>query len=579
MNFFGLRPNAWGGAPGEGEVLYNFFKYIESGGSASNDTGVNLYGSGDGNQISHNHIHDNVLGIRLMDGANAKNTKIFGNVIGHNNSIGIAYLKGFTNTEIFNNIIHNCNLNIRWHRLEDGGRTAYVYSNRFYNPKGIGTHLYTHANGSCGDNTLYFYHNSTSGGKEGLLLRYCSHTVKHKGMNNILGSSSWMAFGLNRAMDFMGDDKDYFSTPDSAIGKAERLSSSLPGMNEHYPDDGAIFGRWPDPGPGHAEISVPHDEEPPTTPTDLEITDVQSNSISLSWKASTDRDSGVKGYEIFRDGSSVGTTGTTSYSDTGLLPETKYTYQVLAYDFNDNKSSRSDPISGTTKEPGAPDYTFLKAQGPITLDGDLSKYDDASAVTLNAPNGDNTITFRGLWNETGIYLAFEVEDPDLLADTPAGKPWADDSVEWFLDVRGNSGGDGNLSSFYMDENDYHAIVNIDNAYYSVRGTQDTSTTPPWIGTWNSFVQRHSGNDGYTLEIEIPWSSLSLPAPTTDIYMGFSFALNDKDPASKTNFIWANGAAPNYQNASQWKRVKISSRTPLPNDDRPKAPGGLRVEPK
>jgi chitodextrinase len=318
------------------------------------------------------------------------------------------------------------------------------------------------------------------------------------------------------------------------------------------------------------------DQESPSTPTDLEVTDVRSNSITISWKASTDGESDVRGYEIFRDGASVGTTGATTYNDTGLIHETKYTYQVLAYDFNDNKSSRSDAVSGTTKEPGAPDYKFLKAQGTITLDGDLSKYRDASPVTLNAPNGDNTITFRGLWNDKGIYLAFQVKDSDLLADTAAGKPWRDDSVEWFLDARGNAGGSSDPSGTYMDEDDYHGIVNIDNARYSAQGTQDTTSTQPWNGTWDAFVVSPAGDYGYTLEIEIPWSSLGLPVPTTDVFMGFSFALNDRDPSSKSNFMWTDGNATTYENASQWKRVKISFGTSLPGDDRPKAPAGLRV---
>jgi hypothetical protein len=271
----------------------------------------------------------------------------------------------------------------------------------------------------------------------------------------------------------------------------------------------------------------------------------------------------------------VGTTSTTSYSDTGLLPETTYTYQVLAYDYNDNESSLSDPVSGATKDPGAAEYTFLRFQGSITLDGDFAKYSDAEAVKLKAPNGDNVITFKGLWNDTGIYLAFEVEDPDLLAGAPAGKPYAEDSVEWFLDTHGNAGGAGDPSSVYMDENDYHGIVGIDNMHYSARGTQATSGTEPWPGPWTSFVARHADNEGYVVEVEIPWGSLALPAPTTDLFMGFSFAVNDKDPSSRSSFLWPDHTG-TFENASWWKRVKISSEKPLPGDDRPKAPGGLRV---
>jgi chitodextrinase len=597
MNFFGRRPNAWQGGSGDGELLYRFYKYFQ-GDSSSDDVSIELSDLGDSNEIYHNHVHDGAIGIRQTDAESGRaGTLIYGNVVGYHNSVGIVL--GFVNdgTEIFNNIIHNNNIHLRLWRLQlDGKREMYIYSNRFYNPKGTGGTVWAHrtgGGGTCSDDIEFnIYHNSMSGGEaffgtstsennrgcypDGT---YANNIPDFKPENNgpKTQPSTWTVYGVDRKMDFLGDDKDYFNTiPGSSKGSADDLPNSFPGMQKHYPDKGHISNRWPDPGPGHVQISVPDDEEPPTAPEDLEITDLQSNSISISWRPSTDQESGVKGYEVFRDGSSVGTTSATSYSDTGLVPETKYTYQVLAYDRNDNKSSRSDPVSGTTKEPGAAEYTLLKAKGSISLDGVLSKYDGASALTLKAPNGDNTVTFRGLWNETGIYLAFDVEDPDLMADTSAGKPWRDDSVEWFLDAQGNGGGDG-VSGIYMDEDDYHGIVSIDNAYYAVRGTQDTSATQPWNGAWDSFVARDADNKGYRMEVEIPWSSLALPTPSTDMFMGFSFAVNDRDPSSTSGFMWPDIKG-TYENASRWKRVKIAV-TDVPGGNRPKAPGGLRVTKK
>ncbi|MGH3135572.1 MAG: alpha-amylase, partial [Gaiellaceae bacterium] len=41
---------------------------------------------------------------------------------------------------------------------------------------------------------------------------------------------------------------------------------------------------------------------------------------------------GVAGYRVYRNGIQVGTTTMLAYSDTGLQPQTPYTYEVRAYD-------------------------------------------------------------------------------------------------------------------------------------------------------------------------------------------------------------------------------------------------------
>ena len=60
-----------------------------------------------------------------------------------------------------------------------------------------------------------------------------------------------------------------------------------------------------------------------------------NTSITLAWAPSTD-DVGVTGYEIFRSPSAptafaqVGTSASTTFTDTGLSPGTVYHYQVRA---------------------------------------------------------------------------------------------------------------------------------------------------------------------------------------------------------------------------------------------------------
>src|SRR5664280_717769 len=67
------------------------------------------------------------------------------------------------------------------------------------------------------------------------------------------------------------------------------------------------------------------DTSPPTVPTGLSVTAVSSSQINLSWTAASD-DVGVAGYRIFRGGTQVGSSTTTTYPDTGLTANTSYSY-------------------------------------------------------------------------------------------------------------------------------------------------------------------------------------------------------------------------------------------------------------
>jgi chitodextrinase len=90
----------------------------------------------------------------------------------------------------------------------------------------------------------------------------------------------------------------------------------------------------------------PRDTQPPTAPTDLARTSTTETSIGLSWTASSD-DTGVVGYGLDVNGTSVGTTPGTSYSFAGLVCGTTYTLGVDAYDAAGNSSPRST-LSATT---------------------------------------------------------------------------------------------------------------------------------------------------------------------------------------------------------------------------------------
>jgi chitodextrinase len=97
--------------------------------------------------------------------------------------------------------------------------------------------------------------------------------------------------------------------------------------------------------------STSPDTTPPTVPTGLALTGATNTSISLSWTASTDPDSPVGGYNVYRNGTKVGTSPTPSYTDNGLTAGTTYSYTVSAYDIYTNTSAQSAPLNAATTEP------------------------------------------------------------------------------------------------------------------------------------------------------------------------------------------------------------------------------------
>ena len=89
------------------------------------------------------------------------------------------------------------------------------------------------------------------------------------------------------------------------------------------------------------------DATAPSVPQAVSATAVSTSSITVTWGASSDN-VGIAGYAIYRDGSAVGTTAGTTFTDTGLLANTTYAYTVAAYDAAGNYSSRSTAASATT---------------------------------------------------------------------------------------------------------------------------------------------------------------------------------------------------------------------------------------
>ncbi|QNM85197.1 S8 family serine peptidase [Polaribacter pectinis] len=94
-------------------------------------------------------------------------------------------------------------------------------------------------------------------------------------------------------------------------------------------------------------VNVNADTQAPTAPTSLSVSNITQTTATLSWTASTDN-VGVTTYEVFNNGTSIGTVTGTSANITGLTASTSYTYTVTAKDDAGNASGSSNSVSFTT---------------------------------------------------------------------------------------------------------------------------------------------------------------------------------------------------------------------------------------
>ena len=93
------------------------------------------------------------------------------------------------------------------------------------------------------------------------------------------------------------------------------------------------------------------DTQAPTAPAGVVASSRTATSIALTWSASTDN-VGVTGYGLYRGGSLVGTSTTTTGIFSGLTCNTNYTLAVDAYDAAGNRSRRDDGHGLDDRLPG-----------------------------------------------------------------------------------------------------------------------------------------------------------------------------------------------------------------------------------
>lgn len=135
------------------------------------------------------------------------------------------------------------------------------------------------------------------------------------------------------------------------------------------------------------------DTTAPSVPATLTSSNVSATTATLSWAASTDN-VGVTGYKILRNGTQIGTSTTTSFTDTTLAASTTYSYTVQAYDAAGNTSAASTALSVTTPAPGC-QVSFTIANASTVVGQNLYVVGNQAALGSWAPASGFALTIQG----------------------------------------------------------------------------------------------------------------------------------------------------------------------------------------
>ncbi|WP_299016586.1 endonuclease [uncultured Polaribacter sp.] len=134
-------------------------------------------------------------------------------------------------------------------------------------------------------------------------------------------------------------------------------------------------------------IYTNNDNEAPTVPTNVVISNISFTSFDVSWTASTDNEA-VTGYDVFVNGTLTQQITTNNTTITNLEPNTNYAITILAKDLVNNKSALSTAVNGRTLEdtvaPSAPtnvvssnisDTAFTISWTAATDNNEVASYD------------------------------------------------------------------------------------------------------------------------------------------------------------------------------------------------------------
>ena len=181
---------------------------------------------------------------------------------------------------------------------------------------------------------------------------------------------------------------------------------------------------------------------------------------------------------------------------------------------------------------------------PPSLDGDLSEWaavprTEAFVGTMDGTSGSPEAYARFGWDAQFFYVAFEIGDPWLVShgEHLDDHLWEEDCAEIMVDPDGDG-----LAYTEMQVSPRNVV--FDTRYDSRRQPQPFGHVD-WSSHLEARVVTHGevnddeGDDGYVVELRIPWSAFDVPAPhPRDTWRVALYALDTRESGP-----WASGWSP------------------------------------
>jgi len=253
------------------------------------------------------------------------------------------------------------------------------------------------------------------------------------------------------------------------------------------------------------------DTQAPTVPSGLSSSSITETSFTLSWNASSDN-VGVTGYDVYRNGSLIGSVTGTSASITGLTASTTYAMTVRAKDAAGNVSSASSSLNVTTLDP--PD-----TQAPTAPTALVSSSITQTSFTLswNASSDNVGVTGYDVY-QNGSLLGF-------VTGTSADITGLTASTTYAMTVRAKDAA-GNVSNT-------SSTLNVTTADQTGGGCTGGITSYPYaegfesgIGTWTQ-----DANDNFDWIVDANGTPSSSTGPSS--------------ADEGTYYIYVESSSPNY----------------------------------
>jgi hypothetical protein len=168
--------------------------------------------------------------------------------------------------------------------------------------------------------------------------------------------------------------------------------------------------------------------------------------------------------------------------------------------------------------------------------------------TAPSSPADCSGTWRALWNWEALFVLVEVNDDTLTNDSGGGdNKWNDDSVEVYVD------GDNSKRSS-VDENDHQYTCRWNNEVLE-QPSAIHHGAPSLVGVEYAVA---TTDEGYLLEIKLPWMSIMGEPATPGQLIGFDVWINDDDDGGNrdSQVSWYSTDGNGWQDPSVWAVAEL-----------------------